>query len=242
MSVPTEINAGSYTSYAKLVSDSNHKGDIASYSISTSIAKKAISISVSLSNWTYGATANNPSVTGNSGGGTVTYYYKVSGAADSTYTTTKPSNAGNYVVKAVVAETSNYLGNSTTNTFSIAKAAPTYTAPTATSPTYSGSAQNLLNAGSTSHGTIQYSTNGSSWSTSIPQQTTAGTYTSYWKLVGDSNHSDIASTSISTTIAQSTGTASITGLTVTYNRSSQNIVSVSGNTGTMHYRIGTSGS
>ena len=59
----------------------------------------------------------------------------------------------------------------------------TYTAPTlrtgltfnGNSSNVSGSAQNLVNAGSVSHGTIYYSTNGgSSWSTSVPQGTNAG--------------------------------------------------------------------
>jgi hypothetical protein len=107
-----------------------------------------------MAGWTYGGTATNPSVSGNSGSGSVTYSYKVNGAADSTYTTTKPSNANTYVVRAVIAETTNYNGATVTNTFTIAKATPSYTAPTAKSLTYSGSAQALLNAGSTSHGTI----------------------------------------------------------------------------------------
>ena len=51
-----------------------------------------------MSGWTYGGTASNPSVSGNSGSGSVTYNYKVSTAADSTYTATKPSNAGTYTV------------------------------------------------------------------------------------------------------------------------------------------------
>lgn len=36
----------------------------------------------------------------------------------------------------------------------------------------------------------------SSWSTTIPSQTNAGTYIVYWRVVGDTNHNDISSTSI----------------------------------------------
>ena len=208
------------------------------------------------------------------------------------------------------------------------KTAPTYTAPTAkTGLVYNRSAQNLLNAGSTSHGTFYYSTDNSNWSTSIPKSTNAGTTAKvYWKLVGDSRHTDIASTAISNitiakatpvlsttptktadwtyngstknlasggamkhsssdstavagtftygtaknagtytatwsfaptdstnynsasgnvgsvTVSQATGTATVTGRTVNYNGSSQDLLTVSGNTGTMHYRVGTSGS
>jgi hypothetical protein len=78
------------------------------------------------------------------------------------------------------------------------KTLPTYTAPTAkTGLTYTGSAQSLLNAGSTSHGTIQYSADGFTWSTTIPTSTNASTnITVYWRLIGDNRHTDISSTAI----------------------------------------------
>lgn len=88
-------------------------------------------------------------------------------------------------------------------------AAPSYTAPTAKSLTYTGSAQALLNAGSVTHGTIYYSSDGYTWSTSIPTATTAGSYTSYWKIVATNDSSyDKASASISTTIAKASRTLS----------------------------------
>ena len=236
VSIPTGTNAGAYAVYYKVAASENYT-ESSTGSVAVTIGKANISASVSMAGWTYGGTATNPSVSGNSGSGSVTYSYKVNGAADSTYTTTKPSNANTYVVRAVIVETTNYNGATVTNTFTIAKATPSYTAPTAKSLTYSGSAQALLNAGSTSHGTIQYSSNNSSWSTTIPTGTNAGSYTSYWRLVGDSNHTDVSSTSISTTIAQATGSASVSGRTVTYSGSAQNLISVSGNTGTMHYKV-----
>ena len=92
----------------------------------------------------------------------------------------------------------------------------TYTAPTLrTGLTFngnknnvSGSAQNLVNAGSVSHGTIYYSTNGgSSWSTSLPTATNAGSYTVYYKVEPDAGYSGgIGPTSLgSTTIAKANG-------------------------------------
>ncbi len=53
----------------------------------------------------------------------VTYQYKVSTAADSTYTTTKPSAAGTYTVKATFAATDNYNAVTATTNFTISKAA-----------------------------------------------------------------------------------------------------------------------
>ena len=94
--------------------------------------------------------------------------------------------------------------------FSISKAAATYTSPAAQTLTYTGSAQNLLSAGSTNHGTIQYSSDGSTWSTTIPQGTNAGSYTAYWKLVGDSNHTDVDAQELSVSIAKADRTISFT--------------------------------
>ncbi len=94
--------------------------------------------------------------------------------------------------------------------------AATYTAPTLrTGLTFngnqsnvSGSAQNLVNAGSVTHGTIYYSTNGgSSWSTSLPKGTNAGSYTVHYKVEPDAGYSGgVGSTSLgSTTIAKADG-------------------------------------
>ena len=92
----------------------------------------------------------------------------------------------------------------------------TYTAPTlrtgltfnGNSSNVSGSAQNLVNAGSVTHGTIYYSTNGgSSWSTSLPKGTNAGSYTIHYKVEPDAGYSGgVGSTSLgSTTIAKANG-------------------------------------
>lgn len=67
---------------------------------------------------------------------------------------------------------------------------PEVTAPTAKELTYTGEAQELINAGSTMGGTIQYSLDGTNYSTDIPMGTNAGTYTVYYRVVGDDNYSD----------------------------------------------------
>ena len=81
-----------------------------------------------MSGWTYGESASNPSVSGNSGNGTVTYQYKVSTAGDGTYTSTKPSDAGTYTVKATVAQTTNYNEATATTNFTVGTASLTITA------------------------------------------------------------------------------------------------------------------
>ena len=64
-------------------------------------------------------------------------------------------------------------------------------APTAeTELVYNGSAQTLVNAGTAEGGTMKYSLDNSSWSTSIPTATNAGNYTVYYMVEGDATHAD----------------------------------------------------
>ena len=89
------------------------------------INKAQLNLSVSMENWTYGVETSDPrvpQVEGNQGKGTETFYYKVKDAADNTYTTEQPVNAGTYVVKVEVGETANYAAGSATSEFTIAKA------------------------------------------------------------------------------------------------------------------------
>ena len=91
------------------------------YVEATFTACSAITPTVSITGWTYGSAANAPTVTGNSGNGTVTYDYKVKGAADATYSTTVPTAAGDYTVRATIAAAGHYLGNTATTDFTISK-------------------------------------------------------------------------------------------------------------------------
>ena len=156
-SIPIGTNANSYSVYWKLEGDYNHN-DVSSTLINVTIIKANITPYIVISNWTYGNTTSNPSLSGNLGNGTVTYYYKLQ--SSSSWSTTKPSDAGNYDIKANVESTSNYNNGTTTNTFTINKVTPTLIAPTAKVLTYNGSAQELINAGSTNYGTLKYSLDG----------------------------------------------------------------------------------
>ena len=113
-------NAGTYTVRATIAATTNYNGNTATTNFT--IAKANISPTVSMSGWTFGNTASTPSVSGNTGNGTVTYHYKKSTEGDGSYTTTKPSNAGTYTVRATIAATTNYNGNTATKNFTIAKA------------------------------------------------------------------------------------------------------------------------
>ena len=67
---------------------------------------------------------------------------------------------------------------------------------------YTGQAQVLITAGEAAGGELQYSLDGTTYSTDIPQGTEAKEYTVYYKVEGDANHNDVAAASLKVTIAQ----------------------------------------
>ena len=74
---------------------------------------------VSIEGWTYGETANAPTVgESNTSGGAVTYTY--SDTQDGTYTADVPTAAGTYYVKATIAATADYNAAVATTSFTIA--------------------------------------------------------------------------------------------------------------------------
>ena len=121
------INVGSYA--VSILLKGNYTGTATA---TFTITKATITPTVTLEGWTYGATANEPSVTGNSGSGVVSYAYKLQHAAEEAYSATKPTNAGAYTVKASIAATANYEATTDSAHFTIAKAAGGLTYSTAT--------------------------------------------------------------------------------------------------------------
>ncbi|MBR4607585.1 MAG: hypothetical protein IKO41_15360, partial [Lachnospiraceae bacterium] len=76
-------------------------------------------VTVDITGWTYGDSANAPTSGASFGANTVTYSY--SDAQDGTYTATVPVNAGTWYVKASVAGTANYVAGEAVKSFTIAK-------------------------------------------------------------------------------------------------------------------------
>ena len=86
--------------------------------------------------------------------------------------------------------------------FNIVKATPAVTAPTAfENLIYNGSAQALVNAGSTDFGTLLYSLDGQNYSADIPTGKDAGTYTIYYKVEGSDNWNAVDAATVEATIA-----------------------------------------
>lgn len=115
------------------------------------------------------------------------------------------TDAGSYTVYYKAVGTNGYNDSSVSSVnVTIDKATPTVTAPTAkTELTYNGNAQELVNAGSTTGGTLQYSLDNQSFGTDIPTGTDAATYRVYYKVSGGSNYYDVSSQYVDVTIAHS---------------------------------------
>ena len=117
-------------------------------------------------------------------------------------------NAGDYDAEWTFTPAEGYEEYATatgTVTIKVNKAAPTFNAPTAQENlTYTGQEQALITAGSvTSGGTMQYSlTENGTYSPDIPAGTDAGTYTVWYRVIGDENHNDTAPASVPVSIGQ----------------------------------------
>ena len=153
------------------------------------------------------------------------------------------TNAGTYTIFYKITKPT-YKTIVGSNIITIEKADGSITPPTTKSLTYNGSAQALINAGSSSTGTIQYSLNNSSWSTSIPTGTNAGSYTVYYKVVStNSNYNDVASKSINITIAKKAGYINTkpTAKSLAFTGGAQALVNAGGNaSGTIQYSLNNS--
>ena len=93
--------------------------------------------------------------------------------------------------------------------------APSVTAPTANTLTYNGTAQPLITAGSTSGGKMEYRLGDTGdYSGDVPMATNAGTYTVWYKVVGDDTHDSVAEQSLSVSIAKAKVTAAVKSYTI----------------------------
>ena len=210
------VNAGSYTITATASKYCNYSGQLtATYTITPVSLENAV-ITVSPTSLVYNGTAQEPTVS-------VAFMNAKTNELETpliagTDYTVSYSNNTNVTNNATVTVTGkrNYTGTNTT-TFSITKATPTLsTTPAAIANlTYNGKAQNLITAGVATAGTLQYSTDGTNYSTNIPQGTAAQEYTVYYKVVGNANYNGIAAKSFKVTIAKATVTLSFSPTTVT---------------------------
>ena len=113
---------------------------------------------------------------------------------------------GSVVIKSGTTDVSgNYSITKANGTLTVTKANATCPTTTAYSGNFNNAAHSISISGG-SGGTIQYSSDNSSWSTTNPSRTSAGTQTTYVRVVGDSNHNTVSCTSRTITIKNVTVT------------------------------------
>ncbi len=137
------------------------------------------------------------------------------GAGDYTIIVTAKENAPQYALMSVWS----YGTEDVTLTVkvSIEKADSSVTViPLSNDLTYSGVAQELVTAGETEDGTIQYSLDNADYSADIPKGTEAKTYTVWYKVVGDSNHNDSTPQSVEVTIKKANSDVTVADSSATY--------------------------
>ena len=133
---------------------------------------------VSMEGWTYGETAKEPVISDNKGA--ATYQYKVKGSDDSTYSPDKPSNAGEYTVKATFAETDLYKETTATADFTIAKAQAVISVDTTPIVKTYGDTWELPTA-TTTFGAV-------SADKTVAEMSNAGEYTVTYTVAGNDNY------------------------------------------------------
>ncbi len=151
-------------------------------------------------------------------------------------------NAGTATVTITDKEGGNYVLGTVSETFTIGKAdAEVAAAPAAQTLTYNGNGQQLVTAGEALGGTMVYSRDGETYGGDIPTAVTAGEYTVWYKVKGDSNHNDTAAASVTVTIGRAdakviTAPAAVGGLV--YSGAEQQLVTAGEALGgTMVYRL-----
>ena len=200
--IPQGTKAQVYTIYYKVEDDPNYTpSDTASLKVTINpkeIALSAENITLETDSYIYDGTAKKPGVTVNAGEITIP-------AEEYTVSYTDNIDAGTATVTITDKEGGNYMIGSASKTFKITSSASSLTnAPTGKNLTYNGSAQELLNKdGKTSTGTLVYSLSQdeATFKSTIPTGTDAKTYTVYYRVKGDDNHSDSEIGSVKVTIA-----------------------------------------
>lgn len=126
--------------------------------------------------------------------------------------------------KAIITAKGNYGFAAVEISFRIAKAdSAIVNAPAASGFAYDGLPHALVTEGTAAGGTIEYKLGDGAWSKAVPTAKDAGNYTVWYRVVGDSNHNDIAEKSVAVTIEQKdiADAKIVLGPSLTYNREEQ---------------------
>ena len=219
--IPTGTGVGSYYVWYKVVGDSNHNNiDAAPVGNTIQINPGACPITEpqAINGLYYTGAPQDLIIPGEAKGEGLTMIYTLGeegrpyfeGWSTDVPQATKP---GIYYVWYSTGSNSNYNNNSGHVTVEIKSAAAIQTAPTAIHPTYSGSAQALVNKGTVSYGSMNYALGNNAetapiegWSNDIPTATNAGSYYVWYKALGDENYGGSAPECVDASIEKADAT------------------------------------
>ncbi len=205
--IPTAVNAGTYTVWYYVQGDVNHF-DTEKASVEVTIAKASITAETeptAIEGLIYNGVAQELVTAGASSNGVMLYAL----SEDGEYSEEIPTglNAGTYTVWYYVQGNDNYADNEKAFVeVTIAKAEGTLdTAPSVIEGlVYNGEAQELVTAGESETGIIMYAlAEDGEYSEEIPTAVNAGTYTVWYYVQGDENHTDTEMASVEATVEKS---------------------------------------
>lgn len=224
--IPTGKDAKDYTITYKVVGTDNYNGMEASDPIIVTIAKATPTVTPpsAIEGLEYTGAPQALITAGEATGGELQY-----STDGETFRPEIPTgeDAGTYYIYYKVEEGDNYEGWGPERIeVTIAKANATVTAPTGNTLNYTGQAQALVTGGEATGGTLEYSTDGKTYSTTVPTGTDVGEYTVYYRVTGDANHNDVAAASVKATIANSQSTVETAPVanTLTYTGQAQALI------------------
>ena len=238
--IPKVINAGEYTIYYKVIGDNNHN-DSEVFTLKAMINKADSIVEKTPAGKTLSYTGVEQELIEIGTTKTGTIEYSIDGR---TFTTNIPKgiNVGEYTIYYKV------IGDSNHNDSEIFTLKATINKvnssieiqPKGKTLEYTGVEQELIEAGTTKTGTIEYSIDGRTFTTNIPKGLNAGEYTIYYRIVGDDNHSDSEVSTIVSTISKIASTIDINpkAKTLSYTGAEQVLIEPgTSNTGTIQYSI-----
>ncbi len=203
-----QTNIGSYTATASSLSNNNYalpNENTKSFSIEKKDATITAKNQSVVLNETISSDASKATLTGAVSGHTLDSV-TLTGSGTNAVTTSGTITPSNAVIKSGDTDvTENYNIDYVNGMLTVTKAAPTYNAPTAKNElTYDGSYQELINAGSTSDGKMEYSLDGTDYTENVSdiKEKDAGSYTVWYKVIGDENHENTNPVKITVTIAK----------------------------------------
>lgn len=193
--VPSASTIGSYTVFWKLDGDKNHNG-IDAASISVDIAMGVAEITkdpVVIEGLEYTGEMQNLITAGEAKNGTMVYRI---GNGEWSTEIPQAKDKGSYVIYYMASGDTGYSDSSQFNlNCSIGLAKPEYTEPKGITIKFDGGEHRLITEGTViKGGTMEYSLEGSEWSTTVPKATKAQKYTILWRIVPTEGYSEVSGT------------------------------------------------